>query len=570
MKLRNIIIASLAVLTLASCEDMIVRKSLVQPSADTFFTNATEISGGVNACYAQVNLFVGGYGDFVYSWDGLTETVWLRGNSASDEVLGGAMDFTHNYPNTVWKNAYVGIGRCNLMISKMTGDADLGMTERELNQYLGEVYFLRGYYYMNLVANFGDVPYTDVPVNTVDEALDIPRSPAAQVWQNVYSDFDKAANYLKGSSVKTLGRATWGAAMAYKARAALYSGDYATAKATAKAIMDSGEYQLYPQYETLFSEDVMRSADNKEMIFAWDYDLNANRTHQLLLFGESRAGGGWCTVVPTEHLLDSYECTDGKYIDESPLFNKATRFDNRDPRLHYSCYVPGDILHDLYYDTHMDSVQVWDYSAKAYVTNKDSYSFTQYCSFTGYLPRKYMEAEKYGKSNNKCQNPFYLCRYAEVILTYAEACIETNDLEEGRRAINLIRQRPDVNMPEVTASTQAELRKAVRHERKIELAMESLRLNDIRRWKSSEKVLNAPKLGRPFKGAWTDWPDVTFDENGDPVYNYNSYVPHPSSDYRIILNQKFNPARDYLWPIPQREQLLNEKLTQNPGYSSVN
>ena len=64
MKLRNIIIASLAVLTLASCEDMIVRKSLVQPSADTFFTNATEISGGVNACYAQVNLFVGGYGDF--------------------------------------------------------------------------------------------------------------------------------------------------------------------------------------------------------------------------------------------------------------------------------------------------------------------------------------------------------------------------------------------------------------------------------------------------------------------------------------------------------------------------
>ena len=570
MKLRNIIIASLAVLTLASCEDMIVRKSLVQPSADTFFTNATEIAGGVNACYAQVNLFVGGYGDFVYSWDGLTETVWLRGNSASDEVLGGAMDFTHNYPNTVWKNAYVGIGRCNLMISKMTGDADLGMTERELNQYLGEVYFLRGYYYMNLVANFGDVPYTDVPVNTVDEALDIPRSPAAQVWQNVYSDFDKAANYLKGSSVKTLGRATWAAAMAYKARAALYSGDYATAKATAKAIMDSGEYQLYPQYETLFTEDVMRSADNKEMIFAWDYDLNANRTHQLLLFGESRAGGGWCTVVPTEHLLDSYECTDGKYIDESPLFNKATRFDNRDPRLHYSCYVPGDILHDLYYDTHMDSVQVWDYSAKAYVTNKDSYSFTQYCSFTGYLPRKYMEAEKYGKSNNKCQNPFYLCRYAEVILTYAEACIETNDLEEGRRAINLIRQRPDVNMPEVTASTQAELRKAVRHERKIELAMESLRLNDIRRWKSSEKVLNAPKLGRPFKGAWTDWPDVTFDENGDPVYNYNSYVPHPSSDYRIILNQKFNPARDYLWPIPQREQLLNEKLTQNPGYSSVN
>lgn len=570
MKIRKAYIGILAVVLLASCDDMITRKSLVSPSADTFFTNATEISGGVNGCYSLINLSPGGYCDYIFSWDGITDTEWIRGNTSSDEILGGAMDFTHGYPSNIWKNCYIGIGRCNLMIQKMTEDSDLSLTDKERNQYLGEVYFMRGWYYLNLVCYFGDVPYTDKPVDTVEEANDLLRMPVAEVYTKIYADFDEAAKYLKDSSEKTLGRATWGAAMAYKARAALYHADYATAKTAAQAVMASGKYELYPSYENLFDEDVMRSADNKEMIFAWDYDLNAGRTHSMVLFGGTRAAGGWCTVVPTEQLLDSYECVDGKYIDESPLFDKAKRFDNRDPRLHYTNYVPSDIINGIYYDTHKDSLETYDYNLKQMVTNKDCYDFTQYCSFTGYLPKKYVDYVRYGNSTNKCQNPIYLCRYAEVILTYAEACIETNDLGEGRDAINLIRQRADVCMPPVTATSQAELRKAVRHERKIELALESLRLQDIRRWRSAEKVLNAPKLGRPFLGAWTDWPDVTFNEDGDPVYDYNKYVPHPSSDYRIILNQSFNPARDYLWPVPQREQLLNEKLTQNAGYSSAN
>ena len=572
MKIIKSLIGLLAMSAmLVSCESMIERHSLVEPTADTFFTNATEITGGVNACYALLDLKSGGYDGFMYAWDGLADTQWLRGNTNSDTVLGGAMDFTHGYCKTIWQRAYQGIGRCNLMISKITDtEKPIEMSEAQKGQFLGEAYFLRGYYYLNLVMNFGDIPYTDVPVQTVEDAAAILRSPAAEIYQKIYSDFDKSADYLKNSAIKDFGRVTWGAAMAIKARAALYNSDWATAKAAAKAVMDSGKYELYPEYENLFDEDVMRSASNKEYIFAYDYDRNGGRVHPMVLYGGTRAAGGWCTVVPTENLLDSYECIDGKYIDESPLFDKAKRFENRDPRLHYTNYVPGDIINGIHFDTHADSTQTYDYNKGQWVTNMDCYSYTQYCSFTGYLPRKYVDYERYGSSTSNCENPIYICRYAEVLLTYAEACIETNDLTEGARALNMVRQRPDVGMPAVTATDQAGLRKAVRHERKVELALENLRLQDIRRWRSAEKVLNAPKMGRPFKGAWAEWPDVKFDENGDPVYDYNSYTPHPSSDYRIILTQSFNPARDYVWPIPQREQLLNEGLTQNPGYSSVN
>jgi len=556
-----------AIMLLSACDSSIERSSLTSPTAETFFTNETEIQGGVNACYNFLNECKGGYFDANYSLDGLADTEYLRGDNTIATINGGAMDYTTSTCSTIWGRMYQGIGRCNLIIQKIDENQN-NLSESVKKQFLGEVYFLRAYYYLKLISYFGDVQYTDKPIETVSEGKSITRTAKAEVLKHIYSDFDLAADYLNGSTVTTLGRATRGAALAFKARAALYNGDYQTAKTAAKQVMDSGTYSLYPTYEDLFSEAVMRSSSNKELIFAADYDLAAGITSGYLRFVASRMMGGYCTIVPTEAMIDSYECIDGKDISESSLFNKATRFENRDPRLYYSVVLPGDKWFGVIFNTHKDSTKCYNYETNTWVTNKDCYAFTQYCSFSGYLIRKYVNSA-YLSSIDQSENPYYLCRYAEVLLTYAEAKIELNEIDQScLDAINLVRcGRTDVKMPVIPSGlSQTQMRKVIRKERKVELAFENLRFQDILRWKSAEKVMNRPKLGRAFLGSLSQWPDVTFDENGDPVYDYNNYVPHPSTDFRVILNCYFNPDRDYLWPIPQREILMNPDLGQNLNY----
>jgi hypothetical protein len=160
-----------------------------------------------------------------------------------------------------------------------------------------------------------------------------------------------------------------------------------------------------------------------------------------------------------------------------------------------------------------------------------------------------------------------LCRYAEVLLTYAEAKIELNQLDaDCINAINLVRGRSDVNMPAVAATSQADLRKVVRYERKVELFNENLRYQDLLRWKRAEVVLTRPIMGRPVLGEYNVYPSVAFDDNGDPVYNVAAYAPHPSTDYRVLILTNFNKDRDYLWPIPETELSLNPGLGQNSGW----
>ncbi|KAA4209387.1 RagB/SusD family nutrient uptake outer membrane protein, partial [Bacteroides ovatus] len=100
----------------------------------------------------------------------------------------------------------------------------------------------------------------------------------------------------------------------------------------------------------------------------------------------------------------------------------------------------------------------------------------------------------------------------------------------------------------------------------VELAFEGFRYFDIRRWDGFWKYANRPVMGRPFKGKFEDWPNVTFDENDEPVYDYDAYMPHPSSDYRLVENRTFVQQKHELWPIPQRERNVSPQLTQNPGF----
>lgn len=564
MKKNIIYTVIMAVVLITACDEPIERYPLDVPAAGNFYNNETEIQGGVNACYTFVVSPGNGYLSPEYSWDAISDVVFIRGGGFAQDILMSVTDFKNGYFRSLYLSMYQGIGRCNLMLEKIELAKDK-LPADKVSQFQGEVHFLRAYYYLRLINMFGDVVYLDKPVTSVDEAKSVKRTARAEVLKKIYADFDKSAELLANSTIKTLGRVTAGAAMAYKARAALQNNDWATAATAAKTVIDSKKYSLMPSYATLFTETVINSTGNTEQIFTQGHLVTANNATAFVQYAGSRAASGWSTIVPTQNMIDSYLCTDGKDISTSPLYNKNKPYDNRDPRMKHSLVLPGDLWGDYVYETRKDKPQTLN-KAGAMVKNLDSYNSTEFTSFTGYLLRKYYDY-KYVSKQSQCENPFMLCRYAEVLLTYAEAKIELNQIDaDCLAAINLVRGRSDVNMPAVSAMSQAEMRKLVRYERKVELFNENLRWQDLLRWKRAEVVLTRPIFGRPVLGEYDVYPAVTFDEYGDPVYNDAAYKPHPSTDYRVLIRTNFNKNRDYLWPIPETELSLNPGLGQNPGW----
>ena len=552
-------------LLVSGCEKAIERYPLDVPAAQTFYTNETEVMGGVNACYNFIVAGNNGYLSPEYSMDALAETVFIRGGGFAQDMLMSVTDFKNGYFRSLWLSMYQGVGRCNLMLEKIEANKDKIAAEK-VKQFQGEVYFLRAYYYLRLINMFGDVVYLDKPVTDVAAGKTVTRSAKAEVLKKIYADFDKSAELLTSSTIKTLGRVTWGAAMSYKARAALQNNDWATAAAAAKLVIDSKKYSIMPSYAALFTEAVLNSPSNTEQILTQGHLVTANNATAFPQFTSARSvSGGFTTIVPTQNMLDSYLCTDGLDISKSPLYDKTKPYDKRDPRMKYSFVLPGDMWNGFIYDTRRDKPNTLN-AAGATVKNLDSYNSTEFTSFTGYLVRKYYDF-KYISRLNQCETPFMLCRYAEVLLTYAEAKIELNQIDNDCiSAINLVRTRGDVNMPAVTAASQTEIKRIVRIERKIELWNENLRYQDLLRWKRAEVVLTRPVFGRPVLGEYNIYPAVQFDEFGDPVYNETNYVPHPSTDYRVLIRTNFNKSRDYVWPIPEIELSLNSDLKQNSGW----
>lgn len=241
---------------------------------------------------------------------------------------------------------------------------------------------------------------------------------------------------------------------------------------------------------------------------------------------------------PTRILADEYETISGKSINEDITYDPKNPYENRDPRLKYTLYTPGDTLPD---GSIYDSRPGWSSSA-------DVIGASYQVSKTGLLPRKYINAEDIGQSNRtNCGINLVILRYAEILLIAAETRIELNiELDKALGYINQIRQRKDVNMPILIGlTTQSELRKALRHERMIELALEGSRFFDIRRWKIAEEVCNMNQI------EGMQYVDIN---TGELVI--------VTTDY-----QKKFTSKDYLWPIPYNERQLNENLKQNEGWN---
>ena len=241
------------------------------------------------------------------------------------------------------------------------------------------------------------------------------------------------------------------------------------------------------------------------------------------------------TFVPTKALVDMYETTAGKKITETGSgYDPAKPYLNRDPRLRFSIFLEGDALPSGI-----------TFQPRPASGTADAVGSTYIASTTGFNIKKYINNEDFANPAKSGIN-IILLRYAEILLTYAEAKIELGQIDASvLAAINQVRNgRTDVKQPAITATTQAALRDIVRRERTVELAFEGQRLFDIRRWKIGETVMTGAVYGITY-------PDAT----GKLVT-----VQAATSD------KVFNPARHYLWPIPQKERDLNPNLKQNPSW----
>ena len=179
-----------------------------------------------------------------------------------------------------WSGSYTAIRQCNLVLEK-TKEIEMGDEARKKIE--GQAYFFRAYLYFDLIRSYGDVPYIDRPLNLSD-VEDITRTSRDEVYSKVMADFDKAIEYLPVEwDAANTPRVTKGAALAMKARAALYYGNWQTAADASKAVIDLGEYELYDaentgKYQELFWEKTDGCAENI-LYVQFDYP---DKTHYLI------------------------------------------------------------------------------------------------------------------------------------------------------------------------------------------------------------------------------------------------------------------------------------------------
>ncbi|CAL1518003.1 RagB/SusD family nutrient uptake outer membrane protein [Chitinophaga sp. MM2321] len=466
----------------------------------------------------------------IFTWDALTDIAHVNQNIAAEATIDrGNYDALNGTVWDEWKRTYTGIRAVNYFMENVD---KITVTDTALiNRLKGEARTLRAYQYIKLAALYGDVPLITGTIS-IAEASKIKRTPVKEIWDFVDAELTAVAPALPVSyGAADKGRITKGAALALKARADLYAGRYQLAADAAEQVMGLG-YTLYGSYQQLFS---YAAENNTEVILDKQFvkDLYPNNVFNRLAPYSQKSATSY--YVPTKALTDAYEMSNGKAIDAAGSgYDPFHPNDNRDPRLRYSIFVQGDQLPSGI-----------TYNPVPGSGTPDAIGNTYLATSTGYNIRKYVNPEDYANPTN-CGINIILLRYAEVLLTYAEAKIELNTIDASvYKAINDVRQRADVNMPQLATDLgQNELRQAVRHERMVELALEGLRLFDIRRWKTAATLMTGPVYGMTY----TD---------GGVVKTITVSA----------FTRNFEAPKHYLWPVPQPETDLNPNLMpQNPGW----
>lgn len=449
-----------------------------------------------------------------------------------------------------FNNQYTLIRAANNILEK---GPKTGIAAGTLDRYLAEARFFRAWGYFNLLQRYGGVPLVTKTLTDDSPELSAASASRDEILNLIISDLDFASTKLPTPTA--LGTADYGriantAALAFKARVALFEGTrskfhkYGDPKkylnmafAAAKAVIDSKQHALYSgPYFNIFQYEGEGRA-NKENVLVKQYGVSLTDRVTSHSYCRSTLENG--NKSPTKSLVDSYLMKDGLPTTKSPLYKAPVLstdvFTNRDTRLSDDVLKAGD--------SYIFTNPVFKISSLVFAK-------------TGFTFRKYWNIVDWNNQASFIDRN--LIRYAEVLLIYAESQYELNESisdADLNLTINELRKRGGVApLSNSFAQTNGlSIRDEIRRERRVELAQEGFRYWDLIRWKTAEIELPKPILGNFF-----------FKEFGTSVkvnLTSDNYIITQAASFR-----KFDPAKDYLWPLPINEIALNPNMKQNPGW----
>ena len=541
---KYLIVTIIMGLSFTSCNDFLDPDPTDRLSEKLFWQNEESTDLYLNSFYPYLSSY-GNFGTSQFNNGLLTEgmTDMLKYGSYSAGV-GNANRIVFNpYFVTadqsqglvIWTTSYERIRRVNEFLSSMSKYSTYN--EDTNKRYEAQIRFIRAFLYYQLLLRTNTVIIFD----KLPDGNSKPLSPESDCWDFVEQDLDYAIQNLPVQWDATRsGRITKGAALAMKSRAMLLAKRWEKARAAASEVInlqDNGSlvYELNKDYKNAFKSYFDNG--NKESILEFRYKLPA----PYHSFDRDFApGGDWAnnggSACPTQEMVEEYELATGGKADWSKWHSKTTEtppYSLLEPRFHASVLYNGASWKNRKIETFVDGKDGYiDYGFHANTNGKTT---------TGYYLRKYLDESIADISTTYSAQPWIEIRLAEVYLNLAEACAmlgSTYD-KDANNAIRTIRER--VKLP-YTDLTGEELMKAIRHERKVELAYEGFYYWDLRRWRMADSILD----GARFHGLKITQSGTTL------TYEY---IDCDKED------RKF-PERFYNFPIPTTEIANNLAISQ--------
>ena len=505
--LSGLLAAVVLTILVTGCDSFLQKSPQGELTSENFFRNGEDAQRALNAVYdyTQARSF-----DFFPPYPMIfgsiaSDNATKGGESGSDQISVQRVEQfnprpTDPYITSTWNTMYTGIYRANLVIANVPDIESMSASQRE--QIVGEAKFLRAYFHFYALKMYGlgdgrandgpGIPLITEPLPASD--ADVPRTPEAEVWAQIETDLQEAATAM-GPTAPDLGRATEGAAKALRVKAHIFQEEWSDAQTLAKEIIDSGRYSLDPDYSRVFDQ---RGEFGPGSVFEINHvDItNALEGTVSAAYQNSRATWGFGFNCPTQALYDAFEAND--------------------PRRDATIIESGETITGPEGNT-----ETVDVIGACAANGPD-----------GYLNEKmWLPAARQPSGPRKGPTNRRVIRYAHVLLWHAEAANENGDPQAALTSLNKVRTRardddddpsndPDGVLPDITTTSQSELRDIIWHEQRVEFAMEY------------QRFFNLVRQGRTDLLA-----DAGFEEG---------------------VNERF--------PIPQEQLDQGTALDQNPGY----